>query len=207
MKDAKRVKRAIGEVTLKNVETYVRKREWDIYYYGNGGAGDKFLEKIGLRDFAETVDSLSCRFKTGNIIFVKDSFTRKQKLFLALHEIGHLELGHDIGRLNFSEEREADQFADICLKQGLPKWVWAISAALIVAWLIFFSVAHLSNISLPAGPLAGNTNGAGSVYITANGDKFHRPDCIYVDGHKNVIEINREDAVKIGKEPCKVCKP
>lgn len=43
------------------------------------------------------------------------------------------------------------------------------------------------------------------VYVTKTGEKYHKGNCRYLSMSK--IEISLEDAVKIGYEPCSVCKP
>lgn len=43
-----------------------------------------------------------------------------------------------------------------------------------------------------------------TVYITKTGAKYHRIGCRYL---KSVIPIDKGEAVRIGYEPCKVCKP
>lgn len=43
------------------------------------------------------------------------------------------------------------------------------------------------------------------VYITKTGGKYHREDCKFLKSSK--VEIDIEEAIKKGYEPCKVCKP
>ena len=206
MKKARRVRHEIGDITLKNVERYIRTKGWDILYYGNGGSSDKYLLSLGLLELSETVDSLTCRDRMKTTIFIKDSFTHKQKLFLALHEIGHLVLGHNIGQLSFNEEREADHFADICLKHAIPKSAWIVSIVSVIMCIVFFTVISTHDAT-PRDTGVSVENKTDTVYVTSEGDKFHRNDCYYVENRSNVVELSRENAVKMGKEPCKVCKP
>lgn len=44
-----------------------------------------------------------------------------------------------------------------------------------------------------------------TVYITANGKKYHVLGCYYIEGKHNLIELSVEDAEKAGYEPCKYC--
>jgi hypothetical protein len=53
--------------------------------------------------------------------------------------------------------------------------------------------------------LAVNSLLAQTVYITKTGKKYHTSNCQYLSQSK--IEINLQDAIARGYEPCKVCKP
>jgi hypothetical protein len=45
------------------------------------------------------------------------------------------------------------------------------------------------------------------VVVTKSGDKYHRPNCIYVESKNNLQEMTVQQAVASGKEPCSACKP
>lgn len=44
------------------------------------------------------------------------------------------------------------------------------------------------------------------VYITIEGDKYHRRDCYQIDDSQLLV-ISIEDAARLGYEPCKTCRP
>lgn len=44
-----------------------------------------------------------------------------------------------------------------------------------------------------------------TVYVTKTGEKYHRKECQYLRNSSRSIDL--KDAVAVGYEPCKVCKP
>lgn len=205
MNKANLIRREVKEVTLKNVERYARTKSWSVQYYGDGGAADQFLASVEMLEYAQSVDSFTYLDGLRRIIFIKHDFQDNQRLFLLLHEIGHLILGHNIGRLSFEDEREANRFAEKCLRPVYPKCIVIVSIIAAVMCILFFGSIALNDVS--PDETADNYYNSDLVYITEHGEKFHRADCMYVESKNNVISITRSEALRIGKEPCKVCRP
>lgn len=44
-----------------------------------------------------------------------------------------------------------------------------------------------------------------TVYVTAKGKKYHKPDCYHISGKTNLIKLTVEEAQQAGYEPCKDC--
>lgn len=44
-----------------------------------------------------------------------------------------------------------------------------------------------------------------TVYVTAKGKKYHKPDCYHIAGKNNTLELTIEEAEQAGYEPCKDC--
>ncbi len=205
MKKANLIRHAIKEVTLKNVERYARTKGWSVQYYGDGGISDKFLVSVGMLDYSQSVDSFTYLDGLRRIMFIRQSFKDDQRLFLLLHEIGHLMLGHNIGQLSFEEEREANRFAEKCLKPHHSKCIVIVSILAIIASTVFFASIALNDIS-PDSPIK-SSNNLDLVYITEHGEKYHRIDCRYIEGKDNIVSLTRNEVINRGKEPCKVCEP
>lgn len=45
------------------------------------------------------------------------------------------------------------------------------------------------------------------VVITSSGEKYHKPDCIYVKNKTNTVSLSIEEAINMGYESCEVCDP
>ena len=54
----------------------------------------------------------------------------------------------------------------------------------------------------PEEPAQGET-----VYITPSGYAYHRSDCYHIAYRTNVTSISAEQAVGLGRSPCKTCRP
>lgn len=77
-----------------------------------------------------------------------------------------------------------------------------------ISYLIIFA-STLGGI-LQASPITDNYSKESiqskeeTVYITRTGKRYHREGCFYL---KSIIPIERQNALKNGYTPCKVCKP
>lgn len=211
MKTAKDIKRDIGDITLQNVERYIRINNWKLVYYGNGGAEDEYIESLGLSRYARRVNSFSYRDDNVILVAVRDSIEDADKAFLALHEIAHIVLGHNLSNLCVKEEREANRFAEKCIGDRRPRGVWFVllfAVALCAVLLIGRPAENMLRQDGPAPPASSSIiSDDTSVYITPSGDKYHAADCIYIDGRDGVLKIKKSEAIDMGKEPCKVCRP
>jgi hypothetical protein len=58
---------------------------------------------------------------------------------------------------------------------------------------------------MPARSAVPGADGNTTVYITKTGKCYHRAGCQYLK--KNCIPVPLEEAVRLGKVPCSVCRP
>lgn len=86
---------------------------------------------------------------------------------------------------------------------------YAVLAAILTAVIVFLLFIGSFSLSERDG-VPENTPRASYdykiVYITKNGDKYHRENCIHIKYHDK-IAISIEDALKNGYLPCSVCLP
>ena len=202
----------IGEMNLENIEKYVRSQGWDLEYYGNDNLLDRYIESLGATECAAHTDAFTYRDHMKVTIFVRYNCSQFKKMSLLLHEIGHIVLGHNIRNLNEYEEYEADYFAIECQKaksNAKPILITALVALTIC--VIFFTLIQLGNTSAirPANTSDNQvvTDSSDSVYITPSGNKFHRNDCVFVENRNDIVQLDRNEAIAMNKEPCQVCKP
>ena len=86
--------------------------------------------------------------------------------------------------------------------------IYAVLAALlavIILLMLFINSFGLSekNVNPPASSIP---YGDRVVYVTKNGDKYHREDCIHIKYHEKMA-ISASEALKNGYQPCAVCLP
>lgn len=221
-KKVRQTKREIGEVTIKNTVSYLAALGWKISYYG-ASADNKFLNDLGLVEYAREREAFKYSSKDVRIVFIRENLTQERKLACLLHELGHIVLLHSLNPTP-KEEEEANLFAVLCTSSSAitkpavsPKLIIAAcSALLIVAVLVtsqfWKTPAEALPAQLPSPPLQNilsetEPETEETVFISSGGDKYHLEDCRYVSGKPNVVEITLEEAANLGKEPCSVCKP
>ena len=154
---------------------------------------------------------------------MRQSVTGPQQTYRLAHELGHIELQHKLGDLSPDEEREANVFAEAYLSaysRQRTKWFMLAAAVLscliAIAGITFGVMGFQSSQSTPTTPVvhvspAPTASNAvisdKKVVVTRSGDKYHKPDCIYVESKNNTQEMTVQQAVALGKDPCSVCKP
>lgn len=160
---------------------------------------ESLLRSIHKLDIAKTVDSFYHIDKSKKIVFIKEGLNEKDKIMLLLHEIGHIYCDNTIIRnavqnTGPQKEKAANEFMNYILKSKSSHKTIIITAIVISISLIVLSFYHYNNILQQ------------TVYVTQYGNKYHRIDCSYIQGHE-VREITLYEAKKLNLDPCKICKP
>lgn len=204
-------------ITFANVRNKLEEHGWDTVIY-NTPHGDAYLAKLSryLPQYAKTTPGFAFRGNISQCICIDGNLSDADRLRVILHEAGHILLGHPVlteQTLNVPKnpehEAEANQFARRVMqyrrytKTGIIAAVCVVAIAVCVGIAVYRQPAETGNA--PAIPSAAPyTQGApDSVYVTKEGDKFHRATCPYIDG-KNVLELTLDEAQQM-YQPCKYC--
>jgi hypothetical protein len=71
---------------------------------------------------------------------------------------------------------------------------------------LFFLLAFIFSVIFVASSVCQTTKVEQNlVWVSEKGEKYHLKSCRYVKS--NFYSIDRDEAIKQGYEPCKVCKP
>lgn len=107
---------------LESVIALVKQKGWRIYSYQEKR---ELLEEFEVVEYAAEHNGFTYVFHQEYIIFYKDELAYNQKIFVIMHEIGHIEAHHTysgciLGQADTSwktneQEQEADIFACECL--------------------------------------------------------------------------------------------
>ena len=167
--------------------------------------------------------SFAFQSPTTKLVAIKQSLAAKDQTYLLAHELGHIELKHKLDNLGIDEEREANVFSEAYLStysMRRPKWFMfatvALSCFIAVAGVTFGIMGFQHSQAAPSIPVVNVSPAPTSssavvsskkVVVTQSGDKYHKPDCIYVESKNNTQEMTVQQAVASGKEPRSVCKP
>ena len=220
-KDIQKILRK-NKLTFINVEKVINKLGYSVVFF-NTPKGDFEIERYNLAKQAETLKSFTYA-KTARIVFIDGDLHSDDKLYLSLHELGHIVLGHVgdgklITRNSILIDIEADNFVHSIMYPQKENIFFALVVAIILSASILFSTYYICNQDEPVQTQTVSTQNfvqtdisqsdlthSDVVYVTPSGKKFHRADCRYVKNKTNLKEFERDNAT-IRYEPCSVCKP
>ena len=191
------------KVDFDSISAYLQKRGYTIIFY-DVNSGHKLLEQLNLTEYAQKTQAFTVCSETASFIFIQSGVPSEDKLYLLLHETGHIVLKH-LNSIKFTvntrwQDIEADAFAYSVLNPPKKNRTLTATIILLIALLIG---SLLSNSSAPK--TVPVTNAAEYVLITPSGRKYHRESCIYVK-NKDCSTITKDEAENT-HAPCLVCNP
>ena len=223
-----------NKIDLETIKNVLRSKGCAVLFY-DPDEGNRILCEYKLEEYARAVEAFTFKKDEMRIVFVRSKVSCEDKLYLLLHEVGHVILRHAEKSALISNSRlqdfEADTFAYTVLNPPKHGKLTALTAWILTMTLCFASgffyalrvqTAPESTYekaneetfqTAPAGIYRNiseetNQTPAGKeelVYITKTGKKYHLGNCIYVR-NKACIAVNRDEAQQT-HEPCSVCKP
>ena len=198
------IKKDIKKKTdFKSVASYLKTQGYAVVFYEHD-KNNELIDKYNLSEYSKTVDAFTFRKNDLKIVFINANISSEDKLFLLLHETGHIILEHLSEDKLISNSRlqdiEADAFAHTVLnppktKLSIPVWIACI----------ILSLSFASGVALSATSPSAATAAESYVYITSTGDKYHRKECIFANRTKTMA-VEKSEAKQI-HEPCLVCNP
>ena len=169
------------------------------------------VSNLGLQEMIAHSNGFLYMDNNYRLIFVNEKLNEKERMLVYAHEEGHYYCGHTasntiIGR-SVEEEYEASEFAHYLLEKTVGK-------------RIKDTVEKRKKLLIIAGIIAGLAFGGGTAskeyqerklyegeyYVTEHGKKYHRENCVTIQGHETRRMI-KEDAKNEKYEPCSVCQP
>jgi len=193
------------------LEVRMQERGWKIVYYGDE-AGNRKLASVGLSDFSKDIKSFAFRSNTSKVIAIDSRMPAKNRRHALAHEIGHIDLKHDLAHLTSGDEKDAERFARLICTDGtiFKRIAIYLFCILCLGFGIYGSVCiaatddpNIQQIDVSASPAV---NADEVVHFTASGEKYHRPYCSAIKGRSS-FATSIEDAEKNGLEPCQMCHP
>lgn len=211
---------SVGQLSLDSLLKVFQNQGFDIIEYSCSKNSESVNALISALDIEKYLsDGKAFAYKSDDIklIFICEDLTTDEKLYALAHEEGHVFCGHLLdGNVLYSveEEQEANEFAHYVLhpsvfqkaksfiKQNKKLSIAIICLALVIIMMIPCSIHIFTSKDKPVYSETYN----GNYYITQSGTKYHRNDCVYVQGRKT--QILTEKKLESGNyEPCKVCLP
>lgn len=213
------IKALKGEINFVSAENYLASIGFKVLFF-NTPIGNKEIDRYDLQEKASTLTAFTyC--STAHIIFINNNMSTEDKLYLLLHEVGHILLGH-VGdgklytRNKILIDIEADAFTYEVLNPTKNHYIRYSCVAFMIVFIFLgcyyiniISSSQSATLTLPVERyeiLTDNSPGSDDlVYITPSGNKYHQEDCRYTKD-KDCIMLTRKDAQK-RYAPCSVCNP
>lgn len=215
MADAKRIAKKLKRknITFENIEKVIKQLGYSIILF-NTDLGDIEIERYNLKS-KKTSSKGFTYSKWAHIVFIDANLHPRDKIYVLLHELGHICLGHiGDGKSNTRDkilmDIEADSFAYSIIKSNKKHLPYAIIASIVLSISIALS-GYLMYAKQFAEPVYTETLTTQSeadthlVYVTQSGRKFHLKTCFYVK-NKNLTELTYTQALN-NYTPCAVCEP
>lgn len=207
-------------LTFVNVENILQSLGYSVVLF-NTYPGDMELERYELEDKKGKLKAFTYS-KTAHIVFVDANLHADDRLYLLLHKLGHIVLGHVgdgklVTRNQILIDIEADSFAYSIIHNNKQGWVYVLLSAVILYALLItgcFINARSTPVHTSAEvvtqteqPQQATESEVESefVYVTPSGNKFHRADCYYIK-NRTTTELSRTKAAT-RYAPCAVCEP
>lgn len=144
-----------SRISFESVATALKNRGCIIQFYELGKKDPMFF-RHEVEELAQTVDAFTAKKDGTEIIFIQKGLTCEDKLYLLLHEAGHIILGHintDVSVSNVRlQDMEADTFAYTVLTS--PRLSRSGTAALPI-WLLSMALCFTAGLFYRDGNNAG----------------------------------------------------
>lgn len=156
-KAAKKYFKEIKKVDLPNIINHLKKIGYTVVFY-NTPTGDEIMRVYGLEDKKQNRDAFTCcGTNIAKVIFVDNNLHNLDKVYLLLHEIGHILLGHiGNGQIAYMDkqgiEMEANAFAyEVLNYKSNSKTIFTIISTALISFTagIVFSAKKKVVIKLP----------------------------------------------------------
>ena len=196
--------RKVKKVDFINSEKFANSLGYDVDLF-NIEIDTEKLKMYGAEKYAATHKAFT--LTSVHIIFISDRLSIQERLYLLLHEIAHILLGHIGDGKSYARDKilidvEANSFVNEVLnyKRISSKQI----VCTVIALLLGVTVGYFAPHKQPTLP-AYRESVSETVFVTQSGNRFHKSDCRYIKD-KKCTKLDRSEAVK-KYAPCSVCNP
>lgn len=199
-------------VTLDNLVYIVEDQGYEIVEFNLvDTATNHILEKLNLLGCARSRKAFTYKQGLARFVFIFEDLSAEEKMIALAHEVGHIVCKHlREGNIESSidEEYEANEFAHHLLH---PTWwmkaqSWVVAnkkKAITIVCAIFVAIIFIVGLT----QFIQSRSYYGEYYITENGEKYHKEECIFVKDKNNVERLTEKDYYSGEYEPCQLCLP
>lgn len=197
-----------GKIEFENVEGYLCRLGYEVFFF-NTAAGDTELARYGQTEKAKTSKAFTY-VGTAKIVFINNRLSVEDKLYLLLHEVGHIALKHlDYERLSAHNrillDVDADAFVYFVLNRKRKPTLQSALLSVILVMVMFLFFRFPTESTFFSGNVPTISEVSDAVIITASGRCYHRENCGTISSSLTA-SMEREEAQKLFS-PCKKCNP
>lgn len=202
----------IASPTLDNIIFIIESKGFEIIDYGTNDESyydNAIINKLASDSLKNNKSAWTYVNGDLKIVFVYEDLSLNEKTYVLAHELGHIECGHVLSGSDYSaaEEQEANEFTHYFLNpHALTKGkniALSHKKVLITAFLAAFLITVSAVIGIA---IAQSRNYYEHYYVTDSGEKYHRKNCIVIEG-KNKHRLTEKEYNSGKYEPCRLCLP
>lgn len=205
--------------SLKILKNIIEANEFTIIEYNkynNSEEVSTLIKQLHIEDRISSENSFLYINGKIKFIFLNSDLKESDKIIVLCHEIGHIFDIHisDSDYSYSSVEREdfANEFSHYLRHPSLLtklisfflRWKFACILAL-ASLFLFASVFYINQDNSTTTPVFSPVESSGEYYVTSAGEKYHKSFCKHVKYKTNVSQIDIEDAISKGYNPCLDC--
>ena len=172
---------------------------------------ETLIQSLKLAELTKKSNGFLYADENFRLVFVNEKLSEEERLIVLAHEEGHYYCGHAATRKivghDVHEEYDANEFAHYLLHQPASRH---IAEALkqkrkVIGIVILLALLGIGGI-VALRKYNEKRLYEGEFYVTATGEKYHRKNCVTIEGHE-IRRLTKEDAESGRYEPCGVCIP
>lgn len=199
-------------VTLDSLVYIIEDQGYEILEYNLADvATNHILEKLGLTGYAKSRKAFTYKQGLARFVFIFEDLSANEKLIALAHEVGHIFCMHlkaGNAECSVDEEYEANEFSHHLLHPS----IWIRFKCWIISHKKYVVVASAAIVAIVIGAIliiqaVRSCSYYGEYYITENGEKYHKEDCIFVKNKTNTERLTEEDYCSGEYEACQICLP
>ena len=210
---------------VENIERVIRSHGFEIHEFDPFETDTSFLRLCGCAEFAKTHPCFIFIKENIKDIFIQESLSDDDRIEYLFHEEAHIWYNHTnitgfTENTNAQQEKVANHFL---FKLRILKTITVLlTIAVLTAGVLFFTLRPAESVVQPAQTVDTTVQNVeppaqsvdtvtifpeDPVWITAEGDAYHREICGTITGSHTITKMMRMDAEQLGRHPCAHCNP
>ncbi len=213
---------------VRNIEAVIKSHGFRIHRFRleeTDSQITKLITKLGCEDLARRESGFVVNNDVIKAVFIRKNLSTNDQLELLFHEEAHIWYSH-LNTVNFTDQTPIQK--EVKAQRFYPrlkalKFITTLLTITILTAGVFFLPSRSSDSVAEQDPVVDATPQAEEppaqsmdavtvfpedpVWITAEGDAYHRQFCGTITGSHTATQLMRMDAEQLGRHPCAHCNP